>query len=242
MERVRAARPALVALVAPAGFGKSTFVAQLIRGERAGVCDCSGVTSDLELARRLLPALAEEDPDRTARLSQSETVLGEGDGSNADRLEVALEAWRRRGAESWFVFENAEHAIALPGPRDFLTKLLASRPEPRTVALCSRRPLPMHLSRFAAPHRIVTLRAADLAFTGEEIAGIFAPSRTPPAVVARVATLSAGWPIAVLLLARFAAERRLEPLLDALDDVAYDELHEYLADQVLGDAPRAVTD
>ena len=58
----------------------------------------------------------------------------------------------------------------------------------------------------------------------------------------RVASISAGWPIAVLLLARFAHEGRLEPLLDKLDDVAYEELHEYLADQVLGDASPAVTD
>ena len=41
----------------------------------------------------------------------------------------------------------------------------------------------------------------------------------------------------MLLLARFAHEGRLEPLLDRLDDVAYEELHEYLTDQVLGHAP-----
>ncbi len=57
-----------------------------------------------------------------------------------------------------------------------------------------------------------------------------------------MAAISGGWPIAVLLLARFAHEGRLEPLLDRLDDVAYEELHEYLTDQVLGLAPPAVTD
>ncbi len=46
----------------------------------------------------------------------------------------------------------------------------------------------------------------------------------------------------MLLLARFAHEGRLDPLLDKLDDVAYEELHEYLADQVLGDAAPAVID
>src|ERR1700681_3554372 len=71
---------------------------------------------------------------------------------------------------------------------------------------------------------------------------IFQPTGASPESVERVASISAGWPIAVLLLARFAHEGRLDPLLDKLDDVAYEELHEYLADQVLGDASAAVTD
>src|SRR6202163_3878516 len=71
---------------------------------------------------------------------------------------------------------------------------------------------------------------------------IFQPTGASPESVERVASISAGWPIAVLLLARFAHEGRLDPLLDKLDDAAYEELHEYLADQVLGDASAAVTD
>jgi DNA-binding SARP family transcriptional activator len=242
IDRVRIAHPAIVALLAPAGFGKSTFVRQLTAGMRVAACDCRGVASDVDLARRLLPALADEDPERSASLSQSETMLGDGHASAADRVEVALAAWRVRTHRSAFVFENAEDAIADPAARDFLAKLLGARPDSRTVIVCSRESLRMHLSRFAPPHRIVTLRPSDLAFTPEEIAAIFAGSGTPHDVVARVAAISAGWPIAVLLLARFAHEGRLEPLLDKLDDVAYDELHEYLADQVLGAAPRAVTD
>ncbi|HEX3549781.1 MAG TPA: BTAD domain-containing putative transcriptional regulator [Candidatus Elarobacter sp.] len=242
IERVRVAHPAIVALVAPAGFGKSTLVRQLTLGTRSAVCDCRGVTSDVDLARRLLPALADQDPDRSASLSQSETMLGDGHASSADRVEVALSAWRVRTHPSAFVFENTEDAIADPGARDFLAKLLAGRPDGRTIVICSRESLRMYLSRFAPPHQIVTLRPADLAFTAREIASIFEGTGASAAAVDRVAAVSSGWPIAVLLLARFAHEGRLEPLLDALDDVAYDELHEYLADQVLGDAPREVID
>ena len=242
-DRVWAARPAIVSLVAPAGFGKSTFVRQLLEGAAASaICDCRGVASDVDLARRLVPALADETPERSASLSQSETMLGDGHASSADRVGVALAAWRTRPQPSTFVFENTEDAIADPGARDFLAKLLASRPEARTVIVCSRESLRMHLSRFAAPHRILTLRASDLAFTPDEIRTIFAGSGASDEAVERVAAISGGWPIAVLLLARFAHERRLDALLDKLDDVAYEELHEYLADQVLGDAPQAVID
>jgi DNA-binding SARP family transcriptional activator len=243
IDRVRAARPALVSLIAPAGFGKTTLVRQFLDGVAAfAVCDCRGVASDVDLARRLLPALADEDPERTGSLSQSETMLGDGHTSAADRVGVALAAWRVRTRASAFVFENTEDAIAEPSAREFLAKLLAGRPDTRTIVICSRESLRMHLSRFAPPHQILSLRASDLAFTADEIRGIFAETGASDEAVERVAAISAGWPIAVLLLARFAHERRLEALLDKLDDVAYEELHEYLADQVLGDAPPAVID
>jgi DNA-binding SARP family transcriptional activator/ATP/maltotriose-dependent transcriptional regulator MalT len=243
IERVRAARPAIVSLVAPAGFGKSTFVRQLLDGAAFAVCDCRGVSSDVDLARRLLPALADENPERAANLSQTEAMLGDGHASAADRVGVALAAWRvRPPGASAFVFENTEDAIADPGARELLAKLLASRTDGRTIVVCSRESLRMHLSRFAPPHQILSLRASDLAFSMEEIDAIFRPTRASAECVVRVASISAGWPIAVLLLARFAHEGRLEPLLDKLDDVAYEELHEYLADQVLGDASPAVTD
>ena len=243
IERVRAARPAIVTLVAPAGFGKSTFVRQLLDGSAYAVCDCRGVTSDVDLARQVIPALADENPERSASLSQSEAALGDGHASAADRVGVALAAWRvRPPGASALVFENTEDAIADQGARELLTKLLASRPDGRTIVICSRESPRMHLSRFAPPHQILTLRASDLAFTAAEMEAIFLPTGASPATVERVAAISGGWPIAVLLLARFAQEGRLEPLLDKLDDVAYEELHEYLADQVLGDAPPAVTD
>ncbi|MDB5093178.1 MAG: transcriptional regulator [Candidatus Eremiobacteraeota bacterium] len=243
LERVRAARPAIVSLIAPAGFGKSTLVRQLLEGAPAfAVCDCSGVASDVDLARRLLPALAEEHPERSANLAQNESLMGDGQVSNVDRVGVALAAWRVRTHPAAFVFENTEDAIGDPGSHDFLARLLANRPEGRTVVICSRESPRMHLSRFAPPHQILTLRASDLAFTESEIASIFAPTGLADDAVARVAAISAGWPIAVLLLARFAHEGRLEALLDKLDDVAYEELHEYLADQVLGAASPAIAD
>ena len=243
LDRVRAARPAIVSLIAPAGFGKSTLVRQLLEGTPASaVCDCAGVASDVDLARRLLPALAEENPERSTALAQNETMLADGHGTSADRLGVALAAWRVRTNPAAFVFENTEDAIRDPGAREFLARLLANRPEGRTVVICSRESPRMHLSRFAPPHQILTLRAADLAFTPDETAAIMRPSGIDAATLERVTAISAGWPIAVLLLARFAHEGRLAPLLDKLDDVAYEELHEYLADQVLGVAPPALTD
>ncbi|HZX67939.1 MAG TPA: hypothetical protein VFE70_03590, partial [Candidatus Elarobacter sp.] len=240
--RIRAAAPAIVAVVAPAGYGKSSFAHALLAGASAGaVCDCRGVISALDLARRIVPALADEDPDGAAGLTQIETLLGGTDGAS-DRLGVLLAAWRAGGTPSVFVFENAEEVLASPGTRDLLGRLLAERPEQRTIVICSRAPVRMHLSRFAAPHRIVHVLSAELAFTADETRAILASSGASEASTERAVGIAAGWPIAVLLLARFAHEGRLDALLDTLGDVAFDELHDYLAEQIFDAAPEGVID
>jgi DNA-binding SARP family transcriptional activator len=232
--RLNRAAPRLLALIAPAGFGKSTLARQYLQSsERFAICDCAGVVDELDLARRLLPALAEESPEREAMLTQREMLLGAAGSSAGERVELAIAAWRAEAPAATFVFENAEHIGNSPGARELFARLLATRPEERTIVICSRESLRMHLSRFAAPHEIVTLRAADLSFTAPELRRVFADLALGADAIERIAAISQGWPIAVLLLARFAAEGRIAPLLDDLADVAFEELHQYLADQVL---------
>ena len=243
LDRLRTAGPAIVAIIAPAGFGKSTLMRQYGGTFPAfAVCDCAAVRSPLDLAGAVIGALGRERPGRGPALAQTAAYLAETSASGADRIEAALAAWKEEAAEAAFVFENAESALGEPAARELFERLLTARPDGRTVVICSRETPRMHLSRFAAPHRIVSVRAADLAFTRDEIDAIFEPLDCDEATREEVAALSAGWPIAVLLLARLAAERRLAPLLDELDDVAFDELYEYLADQVLDATPAAAID
>ena len=187
---------------------------------------------DLDLARRLIPAMAAESPGRQGVLTQIEMMLGDGGASIADRVHRALEAWCV-ASEGVFVFENAEHLAHSASAREFFARLLARRPEGRSIVVCSRESLRVHLTRFAAPHEIMVLRAGDLAFDRSDVETIFTSYGADDATVDRIYGVSRGWPIAVLLLKRFAAEGRMASLLDRLDDVAFDELHDYLADEVL---------
>ena len=106
-------------------------------------------------------------------------------------------------------------------------------PPERSVVICTREPLRTHLTRFAAPHEIVALRAADLAFDAAEVREIFSPDALDTETVEGVLFASRGWPIAVLLLRRFVAEGRFATLLHRLGDPAFEELHDYLVDEVL---------
>ena len=234
LERFEKIQPKLVALLAPAGFGKSTFAHQLIATkQKAAVCDIADVSDDLDLARRLIPALACESPERTQTLTQRELMMGDAGTSVADRVNLALEAWKQPIEDSIFVFENSEDLVRDSAAREFFSRLLAQRPPGRVVVVCSRENLRVHLTRFAPPHEILTLRADDLAFARSELVELFGAHADRPGFLARIMQLSQGWPIAVFLLRRFASEGRIDSLLESLNDVAFEELHDYLADQVL---------
>jgi DNA-binding SARP family transcriptional activator len=238
LERLARVDPRLIAIVAPAGFGKSTLVRQYLAQRGGGVvCDCAGVRDDLDLARRVIPALAGENPDRESDLTQRELMLGDGGTSVADRVSLALDVWREP-ADGCIVFESAERLADAPAAAEFFARMLEARPTGRTVVICTREPLRVHLTRYAVPHEIVTLRAADLAFEASDVREIFEPFIIDERAIERIFRVSAGWPVAVFLLKRFASEGRIEQLLERLNDVAFDELHDYLADQVLAGVDR----
>ncbi|HEV7178438.1 MAG TPA: hypothetical protein VGN11_01100, partial [Candidatus Baltobacteraceae bacterium] len=224
LERLERVGPKIVACVAPAGFGKTTLVRQYLAGRGAGaVLDCAGVRDGLDLARRLIPALGLESPEREPALTRRELMLGDGSTSVAERVQIALEAWEEASGGT-IVFENAEHIAPSQPAHELFVRLLAHRPPERTVAICSRENLRLHLTRYAPPHEIMVLRAHDLVFDATDVRMIFAQYLRDEASIDRIVAISQGWPIAVLLLKRLAAEGRFNDVLDRLHDVTFEEL------------------
>ena len=217
--RLERLRPAIFSLVAPAGYGKTALV-RLLYGDdpRTRICDCDGVRDDLDLARRLVPEIKDE--------------LSDGSRTVAERLSLALDRLFASPPER-LVLDRARFIGGSPEALEFLAHLFERRTASMTIVLSSREALPLRLTRFAAPHEIVVLRAADLAFDRDEQRELLAPYVTDPAALERIARVSEGWPIALFLLQRFAREGRLEKLFARLNDVAFGELHDYLADEVL---------
>lgn len=233
LDRVLRLRPKLLVLLAPAGYGKSTLARQL-PGDAGpiAVCDCREVRDDLDLARRLIETLRVLRAGTPAAFVDGEAILHDGALSVAERLNLALEKWREP-VSGTVVFENAEHFASVPIAREFFARLFANRPPERRLVVCTREPFRISLTRYAAPHEILVLRAPDLAFDDDELRAIFAGAIDDAESLARIKHVSLGWPIAVLLLRRFASEGRVAMLLDSLDDVAFAELHDYLQDQVV---------
>src|SRR5262249_29401637 len=132
------------------------------------------------------------------------------------------------------IVESAETLAHRQDVRGLFGRLLAATPSRRVVVVCSRSPVRIPKSRFVHPHETLTLRADDLAFDRAEIESTFAGLDLPATTIDQIETITRGWPIAILLLRRFANEGRLDELLTRLDDVAFDDIHDYLADEVFG--------
>jgi DNA-binding SARP family transcriptional activator len=237
LTRVRAAHPTLLVLCAPAGFGKSTFARQAtVNVQHVGIADCAGGQQAVDLARDVLAGLCDAFPERRDEFARSANVLGDASIPVEEQLTTLLSIWRQPGPPSTIVFENTEHATR-GATRDLLARLLAERPRNRSVVVCTREPLRLHLSRFFPPHLVLTLHAADLTFTADEVRRAFGERTVAPGGFERIVRVSRGWPIAVLLFVRFADENRLDALLDELDAADYDDLREYVVDQVLEAMP-----
>jgi class 3 adenylate cyclase/DNA-binding SARP family transcriptional activator len=243
LDRLRVARPRIVALVAPAGFGKSTVALQFARqAGRFAVCDCRDIETAAQLGQRVLSALCDESPSLSEELSRRQLLMRQQDALVTSYLPVVLESWSSNPEPSVFIFENVERIDGSRDVTEFFLRLLAAIPEHRTLVICSRIPLRARLTRFAPPHAIAVLRSSDLAFDQAEIGEIFEDLRPDAGALEGVAAQSRGWPIAVLLFARFQREGRLRELLDRANQLAFEELYEYLATEVLESLPAPAMD
>lgn len=243
LDRLSSTRPHLVALFAPAGFGKSTLATQFAsHSERYAVCDCRGADTAALLAQRILGALGEERPELSTELSRRQLLFRDAGALSESYLQVVVESWSANPPESVFVFENVERIDGKNDVLELLWRLLATMPPSRTAVICSRVPLRVRLTRFAPPHAIALLRPRDLAFDQTEIKGIFEGLNVDDAALEAIAAQSRGWPVAVLLFARFQREGRLRELLDRVSSLAFEELYEYLANEVLETLPPYVVE
>ncbi|MBV8151671.1 MAG: hypothetical protein JOY59_08945, partial [Candidatus Eremiobacteraeota bacterium] len=75
----------------------------------------------------------------------------------------------------------------------------------------------------------------ELAFDRDEIARVLDAAKLSGAVLDRIATLTRGWPIAVLLVGRLAKTRGWTTVLDEIDRLEWEDLYEYLAREVIAE-------
>ncbi|HEX2074277.1 MAG TPA: BTAD domain-containing putative transcriptional regulator [Geodermatophilus sp.] len=180
--RSRFERP-LTAVVAPAGFGKTTLLGQAVRenvlsplGEdRWLTCQRDDTTLSFlasgAFAAVGLSAPVPEDPRQAA-------------------VAVAEALWSAAPRHVSLILDDV-HLVAAGSPASqFLGELVAELPRNGHVVLASRPPLPLSISRLVASGDAVVLREDDLQFREDEVAE-FAESRgVPPELLSDVG----GWP------------------------------------------------
>ncbi|TAM75663.1 hypothetical protein EPN44_07785 [bacterium] len=181
------------------------------------------------MAQRVAAALTRGDTAREQALAEQRIADA---GDFAIWSGFVSKMWSQPSEHRLFAFENVEHILGSVERVDFLARLLAHLPAERQIAICSRQPLPLSLSRFVAPHELITLRENALQFDAVDIRAAFANLDVGPEALDEVAHISRGWPVAVLLLARLAREGALAPALKGSSGLAFADLYDYLAEQV----------
>ena len=210
LERIERARPRAIRVVADAGWGKSAFVRALAtRAPGAIVVEARDAEGGDGFEGLALDALA---------------AFGD-----AAAIGTLRELWVAAGIP---LFAVEDVHLLDDEDVDVVRMLLRALPVDCTIVLTSRTPLPFELSRYFAPHEIVTVGTEELALSEAEqraVLGEDLDDRT----LQRALHVSHGWPIATYLFGRLAREGRLAALLDRLEDRAFDDLHAYVDNEIL---------
>jgi DNA-binding SARP family transcriptional activator len=217
LQRIRRSAVPLIALVAPAGYGKS-YIAQRIAREDPhwATIDAAAVAD----AGAFAQALAQWPP------------LAAGEGG----LAGIVTGWNRYAEPITLIVDNLDAATS-PDVLEAVAELISARPQSGKIIMCARRALPFELSDLAAPHLIATVRADDLRFDHNEMAQLFAETRADATALFIASRFTEGWPVVALYLQRLMQEGALDPQSDLVPDSLLTELFDYIDAQVIAKLP-----
>jgi len=214
--------PHCTLIVGPAGFGKTTLLAQAYRhfiaqGEPVIWLECNAHDAD------------------PSQFLNSLYAAGHAAGANTTDPEFNTTDFGKRAAELGLnvclCIDGLEHVIATDA-EPLIERLVAALPARAHVLLASRRlPNAWFLER-ELQGLAVTIEANDLRLTPAELAELL-PERFTPEQIGQVATLTEGWPVAAQLT-RLRA-RDTASIAEMLERLAHEGLglFEYLAHKVL---------
>jgi LuxR family transcriptional regulator, maltose regulon positive regulatory protein len=199
----------LVLVCAPAGYGKTTLLADLVqRGEHpvAWLCLDPVDNDPARFWRHVVAALDGVCPGIGERVAP---LLGPPAPSSYRGLVTALinELADRPGGDQALLVLDDYHLIDAEPVHESLAFLLEYRPSGLGVVLTSRSDPPLALSRLRAGGQLAELRAAELRFTPAEAAALLRQAPAGPggtlsdAVVAALAARTEGWAAGLQLAA-----------------------------------------
>jgi LuxR family maltose regulon positive regulatory protein len=200
-ERLRAAETAsVVSIVAPAGYGKTTVLAQwaATKAPRVAWLSVDDRDNDPAVLLTYLAVAVDRVEPIEARIFRSLALPGAGVADVA-RLGSAIAAMHRPIA---IVLDNAE-ALVSRECQDMVAELSIRLPAASQIALASRRELPLPVPRLRANRGIAEIGVTDLAMDEPEAralleaAGVDVTAADVGALVER----TEGWPVGLYLAA-----------------------------------------
>jgi LuxR family maltose regulon positive regulatory protein len=235
-----------VLLIAEAGYGKTTLLADFSRRTRVRVLwfrldrgdrDWVGFIAYLVAAVRV--HVPEFGPSTSALLRETATA--------SPSLDTVLDTFLRElgglpNDPTALVFDDVHLVDDSPDVRHILRELMTRGPERMSFFFASRREPPVRLARLRALGEVAELGTDDLRFNVLETERLFRETyemRLEPAILAELRRRTEGW-AASLQLVRAALHDRdpgqVRSFISSLSG-AEGHLYEYLAEEVVGELP-----
>ena len=235
-----------VLLIAEAGYGKTTLLADFSRRTRLRVLwfrldrgdrDWVGFLAYLVAAVRV----------HVPEFGQSTSALLRETATASPSLDTVLDTFLRElgglpNDATALVFDDVHLVDDSPDVRHILRELLARGPERMSFVFASRREPPVRLARLRALGEVAELGTDDLRFNAIETERLFRETyemRLEPAILAELRRRTEGW-AASLQLVRAALHDRdpgqVRAFISSLSG-AEGHLYEYLAEEVVGELP-----
>ncbi len=227
----------LIQITAGAGYGKTALIAANVAWDDR---QCIWYTFDeLDNDPSCFHAHMVEAGRRLGRNPLPEGITGHP-GEATRILSHILLALQERQSRVLFVFDDVQHVMNSDEVKRTLEQLIRFLPPGNTVVLAAREPLALHTSRLRAAGDLVTVGAADLAFTEDEVEA-FQRHRYPEAAVDRrmirtVTSKTEGWAVGVEMVYQLAGDPTPIALQQALDQLSASGSgwFGYFAEEVIG--------
>jgi LuxR family transcriptional regulator, maltose regulon positive regulatory protein len=211
LQRLRAATVREFVLVcAPAGFGKSTLLAEWVQVDRRPVAWLSLDEGDNDPVRFWRHIAAAMDRARPGVAERASLLVGDPTSSSFMPAVTALVNDLAESAEDVVLVVDDYHLIHAQHVHRSVEFLLEHLPGSLRLVVASRSDPPLPLARLRARGQSAELRAADLRFTPAEAAQLMAASTgldLPEDVVAALGERTEGW-VAGLQLAALSLQGR----------------------------------
>ena len=237
----RTGHPALTLVSAPAGFGKTTLVADWFANDPTAAWLSLDARDDdpEQFWTYVLVALATVSPD----LSTDPAALLQGRRLSLETVVTTLINDLETAAQDIVLVLDDYHVISAPEIHRSVAFLLEHLPPQISLVIATRADPPLPLASLRADGDLLEVRAADLRFTAAETAEYLNDAMGLTLTTSDVDVLGArteGW-IAALQLAALSMQGRSDPA-SFIDDFAGDDrfILDYLADEVLERQPARI--
>jgi len=237
----------VIFVIADAGYGKTTLLADFSRRTRLRTIwyrideddrDWVGFLSHLIAAGR------EHDPEFAPRTVAMLRSLEPGGPTRDDAIAAFLRELPSIAAEgAALIFDDFHLADEVADVRLIAREIVARAPDRLSIVFASRRLPPVPVSKLRTVGELAELGIGDLRFSDSELEQLFRETYgrpLEPDVLTELAKRTEGWAASLTLVQAALRERSPAETRSFIRGLsgARDELHDYLAEEVVGDLPQ----